>query len=86
MLTSVQGIYRGGKIELAEQPSAIPDETRVIVTFLTPGGVDLRARGMTEAQTLELRAALAAFAEEWESPEMEAYDDYDAARSRLSAR
>jgi hypothetical protein len=33
MLTTVEGIYRGGKIELAEQPSAA-EGAKVLVTFL----------------------------------------------------
>jgi hypothetical protein len=83
MLMSIQGIYRNGKIELVEQPSNVPDETRVIVTFLEPNSVDLRARGIDEAQAAELRARLATFAEDWDSPEMSIYDDYDEARANL---
>lgn len=86
MLTSIPGIYRHGKIELAEQPSNVPDETRVIVTFLKPNLVDLRARGIDKAQAAELRARLAAFAEDWDSPEMSIYDDYDAAKAELQTR
>lgn len=68
MLTSVEGVYRHGKIELGKLPTHVRDETRVIVTFLEPGPIDLRAR-------------LASFAEEWDSPEMDVYDDYDAAKA-----
>ncbi|MGA9772539.1 MAG: hypothetical protein WBV94_26130 [Blastocatellia bacterium] len=73
MLKSVEGIYRDGKIELSELPDDI-GEARVIVTFLPEGRVDLRARGIDENQAAELRARLQTFAEDWESPEMEAYD------------
>jgi hypothetical protein len=59
-----------------------PEESRVIFTFLNHTAVDLRARGIDEEQARELRGRLAPFAEDWESPEMDAYDDYDAARSR----
>lgn len=83
MLTSVAGVYRHGKIELAESPGDVPDETRVIVTFLESGQVDLRARGITEAQAAELRARLAPFAEDWDDPAMDAYDNYDAAKAGL---
>jgi hypothetical protein len=83
MLTSIQGIYRDGKIELAEQPANVPEETRVIVTFLGPGTVNLRARGIDEACAADLRASLAAFAEDWDSPEMSVYDNYDAAKANL---
>jgi hypothetical protein len=74
MLKSVEGIYRDGKVELLETREDL-DEARVIVTFLPPNGdVDLRARGIDEAQAAELRARLKAFAEDWERPEMAAYD------------
>ena len=83
MLRSVEGVYRDGKIELAELPRDVRDETRVIVTFLDSSDVDLRARGIDEAHAAELRARLATFAEDWDSPEMNLYDDYDAAKARL---
>ena len=81
MLKSIEGIFSKGKIELAEIPSDVPDKTRVIVTFLEQSGIDLRARGIDEVHAAELRARLTTFAEEWESPEMDVYDDYDAART-----
>lgn len=83
MLTSITGVYRDGRIELAEAPRDMPDETRVIVTFLASGQIALPPRGIDEARAAELRARLAAFAEDWDSPEMEDYDDYDAAKARL---
>ena len=83
MLISVQGVYRHGKIELVEQPSNIRDETRVVVTFLESGLVDLRSRGINEKQAAELRARLETFAEDWDSPEMSIYDNYDAAKAKL---
>jgi len=85
MLTSVKGIYRSGHVELTEQPADVRDETPVIVTFVEADGIDLRARGITEAEAAEMRDRLAAFAEDWNSPEMEIYDDYDAAKAKLSA-
>jgi hypothetical protein len=79
MFKSIEGIYRNGKIELVQVPTDVRDETRVIVTFLEPRSIDLRARGIGEAHAADLRARLATFAEDWESPEMDIYDDYDAA-------
>ena len=83
MLKSVAGVYRDGKIELAEVPVNMPDETNVIVTFLESGPIDLQARGIDEAQAADLRARLKTFAEDWDSPEMDVYDDYDAAKAKL---
>lgn len=83
MLTSIQGVYRNGKVELAEKPPTVRDETPVIVTFLKHGLIDLRARGIDERQAADLRARLAAFAEDWDSPEMDAYDNYDAIKAKL---
>jgi hypothetical protein len=83
MLKSVEGVYRDGKIELTELPGEVRNETRVIVTFLETSPIDLRARGIDEAQAAELRAQLATFAEEWNSPDMALYDNYDAAKAKL---
>jgi hypothetical protein len=83
MLTSITGVYRHGQIILAEQPDNLPDETQVIVTFLTPQGIDLAARGIDVSQAADLRARLHSFAAEWESPEMDVYDDYAAAKAAL---
>jgi hypothetical protein len=70
---SVEGIYRDGKVELFETPDEL-DETRVIVTFIPESAVDLAARGIDEPQAVSLRARLRSFAEDWERPDMEAYD------------
>jgi len=86
MLRTLEGVYRNGKAELAEVPKDVCDEMRVLVTFLEPQATDLRARGIDEAHAAELRARLATFAEDWDSPEMAVYDDYDSAKARLQTR
>lgn len=73
MSRTVEGIYRDGKVELLEMPPDV-EEARVVVTFLDAGAVDLRERGIGEEQAADLRARLDAFAEDWERPEMEAYN------------
>ena len=74
MLKSIEGMYRNGKIEFFEQPADI-EEARVIITFLPPDGrIDLRSRGIGEAQAADLRARLKAFADDWDRPEMDEYD------------
>jgi len=83
MLKTIEGVYRDGKIELAEIPGDVREETRVLVTFLAPDGIDLRARGIDEAHAADLRTRLATFAEDWDSPEMDIYDNYDAAPANL---
>ncbi len=75
MLKTVEGFYRNGKVELAETPEDVSQD-KVIVTFLADNGqVDLRERGIDEAQAAELRARLRAVAEDWERPEMDVYDE-----------
>lgn len=83
MLTRVEGIYRNGRIELAQLPANIPEETKAIVTFIEPEeeGIELSAYGIDETQAEALQANLATFAEDWNSPEMSIYDHYDAAKS-----
>jgi hypothetical protein len=75
-----------GKVELTEVPKDVCDEMRVLVTFLEPQPIDLRARGIDEAHAAELRTRLATFAADWDNPEMAIYDDYDATKAHLQAR
>lgn len=82
MLRSVEGVYRDGRIELDDVPNDMPDDTRVIVTFLETDHVDLRERAINETQAAELRAQMQTFAEDWDSPEMALYDNYDAAKAK----
>jgi hypothetical protein len=86
MLRTIEGVYRNGKVELTEVPSDVRDEMHVLVTFLEPQPINLRACGIDEAHAAELRARLATFAEDWDSPKMAVYDDYDAAKARLQKR
>lgn len=83
MLTTVEGIYRDGQIELKSLPSNVANEARVIVTFVDADVVDLAERGIDRSQAEALRNNLATFADDWDSPEMSIYDNYDAAKSQL---
>jgi hypothetical protein len=75
MWRSVEGVYRDGRVELLE-PAPGDSESRVIVTFLSAGkSIDLAERGIDEAQAADLRHRLQAFAEDWDRPEMDVYDD-----------
>ena len=80
MLTSVRGVYRDGKVELEKPPRNVQNDAPVIVTFLDADKIDLRKRGIDKGQARLLRAHLSTFAEECDSPEMNAYDHYDAGR------
>jgi hypothetical protein len=55
----------------------------VIVTFLASDSLDLRARGIDSVQAADLRARLSTFAEDWDSPEMDVYNNYDATKANL---
>ncbi len=83
MLTTVEGVYRDGRIELKSLPSNVSEEAKVIVTFVNPRDVDLSARGIDRSQAEALRNSLATFADDWNSPEMSIYDSYDVAKSQL---
>lgn len=75
MVRSVEGVYRNGKVELLE-PLAEAEGSRVIVTWVQPANsIDLRERGIDETHAADLRRRLGAFTEDWERPEMAAYDD-----------
>lgn len=82
MLTTVRGVYRNGKVELEKPLKNVKDDSPVIVTFLEADKIDLRKRGIDKRQARMLRAQLSTFTEEWNSPEMNAYDHYDAGRAK----
>ena len=86
MLTTIEGVYRDGKIEFSQMPQDVCDGTPVIITFLPSHSVDLQERGIDQAQAAVLRAQLAAFAKDWEGPDMSVYDNYDKAKSDLQTR
>jgi hypothetical protein len=76
VVRSVEGIFRNGKVELLGPAPTGVSEARVIVTF--PANVEpvnLAARGIDAKQAAGLRARLSAFAEDWERPEMDVYDE-----------
>jgi hypothetical protein len=75
MLTTVEGVYRNGHIDLVQKPDGICAEARVLVTFLGSHVADLRQIGMNEVQAADLRARLGTFAQDWDSPEMDLYDE-----------
>jgi len=74
MVKSVEGIYRNGKVEVVE-PLAEAHPAKPI---------DLRERGIEESQAADLRRRLTAFGEDWDRPEMAAYDELPPSSSRLT--
>jgi hypothetical protein len=83
MLATVEGVYRNGKIEVTEAPQGLSENAPVIVTFMHKHYVDLKDYNISEAEAAELRARLLPFAQEWDSPEMELYDEYDRSKNEL---
>jgi hypothetical protein len=71
MFKSIEGVCRNGIVELLEPA---PAEGRVIVTFVEHNVVDLRDRGIDQHQAADLRQRLKTFSEDWDRPEMDAYD------------
>jgi hypothetical protein len=83
-MVTLEGIYKDGRVELSAPPPEI-NEARVLVTFLVPEDVDLRALGIGEEQAAELRDKFTTF-EDWNDPEMDIYNDYDAAKAALDSK
>jgi hypothetical protein len=81
MLTSIEGVYRNGRVELIGDPSNVPEGTEVIVTFVKSNDINLEVQGIDKEQAQSLRASLATFSDDWNSPEMSIYDNYDAAKA-----
>lgn len=82
MLVSIEGIYRDGKVELMEQPDAINNESKVIVTFISPEQIDLSSVNISKEQAQELRQRLSTFAEDWNNPDMDIYDHYEKSKTK----
>ena len=74
MLKTVEGLYRQGRVELAEAPDELAT-SRVLVTFLPEqASHKLSDYGIDEAQAADLRARLKSFEEDWSRPDMDGYD------------
>jgi len=69
--------------ELAKMTPAERREIAQRLAEMEGGMVDLRSRGIDTHGAAELRAQLQRFAEDWDSPEMSEYDDYDATKATL---
>ncbi len=72
MLT-LPGTYTDGRIEFLQDAPKM-NGAKVLVTFLEPDSIDLKTRGIDEAQAADLRGRLKAFAEDWDRPEDDIYD------------
>ncbi|TVP58445.1 MAG: hypothetical protein EA343_21455 [Nodularia sp. (in: Bacteria)] len=83
MLTTVEGIYRNGRVELIEQLTDVNEGTRVIVTFIKSDEINLASQGINATQAEILRRNLEPFADDWDSSEMSIYDNYDTAKTNL---
>ncbi|NCR59563.1 MAG: hypothetical protein GPJ01_18145 [Microcystis aeruginosa LL13-06] len=77
MLVSVEGVYRNGRVELTESPNNVPEGACVIVTFVSSNDINLASQGIDREQAKTLRASLATFSNDWNSPEMSVYDNFD---------
>ncbi len=73
MLTTIQGVYRDGKVELLEPAPEMP-EAQVFVTFMPAKRINLADLGITPDQAAEIRARFGGVVEDWDSPEMDEYD------------
>jgi len=80
-----KGTVKNGVVVLPPD-AKLADGTKVRIEPVNgeeSGRVDLPSRGIDQSGAVELRARLGAFAEEWDSPEMDLYDNYDAAKADL---
>jgi len=48
--SSVEGIYRNGRVELTEQLTDVQEGTRVIVTFMRSNEINLASQEINQAQ------------------------------------
>jgi hypothetical protein len=69
--------------ELAKLTPAERAEIVRRIAALDGGAIDLESRGINAEAAAELRARLEPFATDWSSPDMAAYDRYDAAKADM---
>lgn len=74
MLTTIEGRYCAGHVDLLERPDHAPEGSRVLVTFISDPGILLDQHGIDSVQAADLRRRLSTFREDWEDPTMDAYD------------
>jgi hypothetical protein len=77
MITSVEAVYRDGKVELLGDAPERAEASRVVVTFLSPerSADELVAHGYTREEAANLRMRFGAIAEDWDHPDMDVYDE-----------
>jgi DeoR family transcriptional regulator, catabolite repression regulator len=71
----------GIQIELNQQ-----HQSQYLPPSISEHQIDLATHGIDTAQAEILRASFMTFADDWNSPEMSLYDNYDAAKADLKAR
>ena len=69
--------------ELANLTPAERAEIARCIAAMDAATIDLQSRGIDARAAAELRGQLEPFARDWDSPEMTAYDRYDAAKSTM---
>jgi hypothetical protein len=69
--------------ELANLTPAERAEIARRIAAMDAATIDLQSRGIDARAAAELRGRLEPFALDWDSPEMTAYDRYDAAKSAM---
>jgi len=77
-MQTVRGIFKNGRVELINSPPADVDQIPVLITFLVDENgqaVDLQKQGISLENAVDLRNRLKCFADDWERPEMDAYDN-----------
>jgi excisionase family DNA binding protein len=57
-----------------------------ISSSIVEQSIDLASQGINQSEAEVLRASLMTFADDWNSPEMSIYDNYDAAKASLETR
>lgn len=87
MLTTVEGVFKDGRIELREAPPGV-EEARVIVTFLpgTPESRSASSRSASEANRRMLALLQAWQAEPLTADEERLLDDFDDFQARHPLR
>lgn len=76
---------RDDKIMLGKNLENVRKEAVTTVTFNEPISIDLASQGIDKESAEVLRGNLVTFEEDWNSPEMSVYDNYEQAKPETTS-
>ena len=81
MIATLEAVFDGQTLRPETRLDLKPNtRVRLVMETIESDGISLQSQNITSEQAAELRASLATF-QDWNAPEMDIYNDYDAAKA-----